>query len=176
MAFTIQGNFIIMTKTKRQNKKINNSFDYQVFNETESIKSASLLQIFTNKEAKPKTNCNWFYVILDEDGYQIGSASGYVNLCDCSQCSNPENQLAEYFSIVSALTLVHALMPTAQISLWISSEGLFADRSEELFGSYLHKCPALDKLTKQLDALLLKLKPEVFEYTYKNKEIITVWF
>lgn len=160
-----------ITETRRQNKQITDNFDFEQFEQ-------NFIRIFTNEEAKPNADCNWFYRLLGEDDNSIETASGYIALCNCSECIKFGRQLPEYISILRALESVQTYTPNAQIELWVSSETFLTDIYECPFAHYeqFYRCPLLQKLSEHLKTLLTKLEVEVFHYSYVNKDSIPRFF
>ena len=138
-----------------------------------------LIEIYTCRESKPKTDCNWFYTIADDSGCSIKKASGKAEFCNCRECQRFGDKKYEYYSLLQALTALQGFSGANYIDLWVSSDSFISDHSEELLEHYgqFHKCPFLQMLGLSLNAELEKRNiGEIFHYSYANRDIIKMFF
>lgn len=137
------------------------------------------ISIFTNDEHNPRTDCDLFWVITEEEtgghGEFIKERSDVMAFCDCSHCDASKKEIAECISLCEALEWVQANKTGFPITAYVSSELLGLAKSEpESFDKEIERRQScqLKVTAEKLLKLLQKIEVKVIEYNYDNKDII----
>jgi hypothetical protein len=151
--------------------------------EFEILSESKYVCLFTNKEAKPRKECNWFYrVMVSDEGesldlYLVDEGGGSLLHCECSECSDFGNDRFELYSMFQALCWAKTHAPNCEIELWISADKIFSLWNEdEIWTLSYSNCQFLKSLGTEIYKFIYELNIRAEKYCYANKEVIPHFF